>query len=109
MAVFLFKGYGVWETAVPTSPTNACSIPRFFAHTAIYPAKNQGQEHSETAGQAGFDSPAKLDIFAAFGRIPAVLYGPCPFAGIAQLVEHCTENAGVPSSSLGPGTVNLLF
>ena len=24
-------------------------------------------------------------------------------AGIAQLVEHCTENAGVPSSSLGPG------
>jgi recombination protein RecR len=26
-------------------------------------------------------------------------------AGIAQLVEHCTENAGVPSSSLGPGTL----
>ena len=25
-------------------------------------------------------------------------------AGIAQLVEHRTENPGVPSSSLGPGT-----
>ena len=32
----------------------------------------------------------------------------CSFAGIAQLVEHCTENAGVPSSSLGPGTGNYL-
>jgi hypothetical protein len=37
------------------------------------------------------------------------LKGTCPFAGIAQLVEHCTENAGVPSSSLGPGTGNLLI
>ncbi len=26
-----------------------------------------------------------------------------PLAGIAQLVEHFTENEGVPSSSLGPG------
>ena len=26
------------------------------------------------------------------------------FAEVAQLVEHCTENAGVPSSSLGLGT-----
>ena len=30
-------------------------------------------------------------------------------AGIAQSVEHCTENAGVPSSSLGPGIFNLLI
>ena len=37
------------------------------------------------------------------------LKGTCPFAGIAQLVEHCTENAGVPSSSLGPGTAILLI
>jgi hypothetical protein len=27
-----------------------------------------------------------------------------PFAEVAQLVEHSTENAGVPSSSLGLGT-----
>ena len=41
-------------------------------------------------------------------EFPLSLKGTCPFAGIAQLVEHCTENAGVPSSSLGPGTSNLL-
>ena len=44
-------------------------------------------------------------------RIPKPLtkcLGLC-LAGIAQLVEHCTENAGVPSSSLGPGTSLRIF
>ena len=47
----------------------------------------------------------RFDNLLPFDRIPLVLkiYKIC--AGIAQLVEHCTENAGVPSSSLGPGTV----
>ena len=30
-------------------------------------------------------------------------------AGIAQLVEHWTENPGVPSSNLGPGTSSVDF
>ena len=30
------------------------------------------------------------------------------FAEVAQLVEHSTENAGVPSSSLGLGTSELV-
>ena len=30
-----------------------------------------------------------------------------PFAGIAQVVEHATENRSVPSASLGPGTTAL--
>ncbi len=30
-------------------------------------------------------------------------------AGVAQLVEHGTENPGVPSSILGPGTVNSIY
>ena len=30
------------------------------------------------------------------------------FAEVAQSVEHCTENAGVPSSSLGLGTILMV-
>ena len=39
-----------------------------------------------------------------FARIQLPLTAQAiPLAGIAQLVEHFTENEGVPSSSLGPG------
>ena len=54
---------------------------------------------------AGFN----LTVTNPLDRITAALKAEAgPSAGIAQLVEHCTENAGVPSSSLGPGTLSSI-
>lgn len=45
---------------------------------------------------------ARIQLILDIRRPP--LYTPCSYAKVAQLVERRTENAGVPSSSLGLGT-----
>ena len=58
----------------------------------------------------------KFDICGRWGKILILLTQnvkeqsfTIDYAEIAQLVEHCTENAGVPSSSLGLGTSAVLM
>ena len=52
------------------------------------------------AGHHVHRQAAILTIGALFDTIPIVSWN----AEVAQLVEHLTENQGVPSSSLGFGT-----
>ncbi len=95
---------------------SSCSEACDPEHKAVRNAEPWCSWFSTLACQArgrGFESrrlrhsplvPGQLSRQSVPPRLAYLNRKPKTRAGIAQLVEHGTENPGVPSSSLGPGT-----